>query len=104
MYPWWSYFLPGLLPDGLLNLGGYAFATLALCKRQRFLVAAMIAFLPAAESWRLGFGASGVAFDDSPFSLAHLFRCAAAIRARPAALILRRLRFGASDGAVDSPV
>ncbi|HEY1219366.1 MAG: hypothetical protein ABSE42_05205 [Bryobacteraceae bacterium] len=64
---------------------------------QRFLVAAMMARLPAAESFRFGFGATGAAscFLDS----AHLFRCAAAIAALPALLILRRLREGDSEGA-----
>jgi len=61
---------------------------------QRFLVAAMIARLPAAESFRFGFGASGATccFLDS----AHLFRCAAAIAALPALLIFRRPREGGS--------
>jgi hypothetical protein len=47
----------------------------ALTPAQCFFVAAMIAFLPAAESLRLAFGASGVAGDcdsDSPRILAHL--------------------------------
>jgi hypothetical protein len=35
----------------------------ALTLAHRFLVAAMIAFLPAALSFRLGFEGSGVAFD-----------------------------------------
>jgi hypothetical protein len=61
---------------------------------QRFLAAATIARLPAAESFRFGFAAAGAAcgFFDS----AHLFRCASAIRARPAALMPRRLRFAGS--------
>ena len=75
MYPWWSYFLPGLLPDGLLNLGGYAFATLALCKRQRFLVAAMIALLPAALSLRfLGLAATACGGAEPCLIFAHLRR------------------------------
>ncbi|MGD0870425.1 MAG: hypothetical protein ABSB88_12785 [Bryobacteraceae bacterium] len=66
---------------------------------QRFFVAAMIVFLPAAESLRLGLGAaSGVEFQDVFLDAAHLLRCASAMRARAAALIFRRLRFGASNG------
>ena len=57
----------------------------------------MIARLPAAESFRFGFGASGAAccFLDS----AHRFRCAAAIAALPALLIFRRPREGGSEAA-----
>src|SRR5208283_24875 len=72
-----------------------AAACLAVSARfaaHRFLVAAMMARRPAAESFRFGFGAGAAAgfFLDS----AHLFRCAAAIAALPALLILRRLREG----------
>jgi hypothetical protein len=35
----------------------------AFCKRHRFFVAAMIASLPVALSFRLGFEGSGLAFD-----------------------------------------
>jgi hypothetical protein len=42
---------------------GAAFSASARFSAHRFLVAAMIAFLPAAESFRLGFDGSGVAFD-----------------------------------------
>ena len=87
--------MPAAAPYFFINrwLPGYAFAATALFNAHRFLLAAMIAFLPAADSFRLGFGASGLDLDDSPFILAHLSRCAAAMWARPAALILRRLRF-----------
>jgi hypothetical protein len=62
---------------------------------RRFLVVATIAALPARPSFRFGFDlatAAQAAFLDS----AHLFRCDSAILARPAALILRRLRFAGS--------
>ncbi|MGA3078720.1 MAG: hypothetical protein ABSG56_34200 [Bryobacteraceae bacterium] len=53
-------------------------------------MASRIAFNPVADNFRfLGFtGRSGWAF--CPFSAAHLARCAAAILARPALLIVRR--------------
>lgn len=77
-----------------------AFAASALFSAHRFFVAAMIARLPAAESFRLGLAAaSGVeVFLDA----AHLLRCASAMRARAAALIFRRSRIGDSDAAVGS--
>ena len=63
----------------------------------------MIAFLPAADSFRLGLGDSCAAFgSDCFFDSAHLFRCASAMRARAAALIFRRLRFGGSAVAAGS--
>ena len=46
-----------------LALADCAFAASALFCAQRFFVAAMIAFLPAALSFRSGFEGSGVAFD-----------------------------------------
>ena len=55
-----------------------------LCCRPALLVAATMAARPAFESRRLGF-AGAACF----LAAAHLARCAAAIRARPAALILR---------------
>src|SRR5437016_7376123 len=85
----------------LLPVAGYAFAASARFSAQRRLLAAMIAFLPAAESFRLGFAA----FDEpalTPLILAHLAFCASAIAFLPAALIFRRLRFGVSDLALDS--
>ena len=88
------------MPSSTSRCSRVYFADAARFSAQRFLVAAMIARLPAAESFRFGFGASGAAgrFLDS----AHLFRCAAAIAALPALLILRRLRWGNSEvAAVD---
>jgi len=43
------------------------------------LVAAMIAFLPAADSLRLGLGVAGGAGVSAFLAPAHLFRCASAI-------------------------
>src|ERR1035438_7475978 len=67
----------------------------------------MIAFLPAAESLRLGLGAAaGVEGCDGFLDAAHLLRCASAMRARAAGLIFRRLRlgaFGASEGSAELP-
>src|ERR1039458_943077 len=61
----------------------------------------MIALLPAAESFRLGLGAASEVF----LGAAHLLRCASAMRARAAALIFRRLRFGDSgaEGSAGPP-
>jgi hypothetical protein len=68
------------LPDGLL-IGGYFSACFAaLTAAQRFLVAAMIAFRPAALSFRfLGFAATTCSGSATCFSLAYLARCARAI-------------------------
>jgi hypothetical protein len=77
---------------GLLAAVYVAFAASARFNAQRLLVAAEMAFRPAALSFRLGFGFSV----DSPACFlvsAHLFRCASAIAFLPAALIFRRLRF-----------
>jgi len=52
---------------------GFDFSPFTLIAAQRFLVAAMIALLPASLSFRLGFGACGVACartSDSPLMLA----------------------------------
>jgi hypothetical protein len=49
----------------------------AFCKRHRFFVAAMIAFLPAALSFRLGFEGSRLAFDvgsDAPLKDSSQYR------------------------------
>jgi hypothetical protein len=79
------------------------FAASARFNAHRFFVAAMIAFLPAAESFRFGLETTlGVAPADAALEAAHLFRCASAIAFLPAALIFRRLRFGGSGAAVDS--
>jgi hypothetical protein len=74
---------------------------------QRFFVAAAIAALPAALSFRFGFGAAGASGATSPLAAAHPFLCPAAIFLRAAALILRRRRpvgviVAASAGAPES--
>jgi hypothetical protein len=73
---------------------------------QRFLVAATIAALPAALSFRLGFGASGVAVgvgaSDSPRTFAHRSCWAAFMRLRAAAENFFRLTVGASGVAAGS--
>ena len=80
-----------------------ALAASARFSAQYFFVAAMIDLLPAAESFRLGLGAAaGVEGCDGFLDAAHLLRCASAMRARAAALIFRRLRFGASNGETGS--
>ena len=82
-----------------------AMAASALTLAQRFLLASAMAFLPAAESFRFGFGASGATGDDGAdcfFDSAHRFRCASPMRFRAAALIFRLLPFGASGAAAVS--
>src|SRR5450756_891379 len=77
---------------GLFAAVYLAFADSARFNAQRLLLAAEMAFRPAALSFRLGFGFSV----DSPacfLDSAHLFRCASAIAFLPAALIFRRLPF-----------
>src|SRR5436190_17652694 len=83
----------------VLTLGGYCAA--ALFAAHRFLMAAMIAFRPAAESFRF-LGAAEVPAPDCRLESAHLLRCASAIRARLAALIFRRLCFSGSGAAAFS--
>ena len=83
------------------------FLAAARCAAQRFFVAATIAALPAALSFRFGFGAAGASGAVSPLAKAHLFLCPAAIFLRAAALILRCGRpvgviVTASDGAPES--
>jgi hypothetical protein len=75
------------------------FAASARFSAHRFLVAAMIALRPAAESLRFGLGTGS----DASLETAHLLRCASAMRARAAALIFRRLGFGDSGTAEDPP-
>lgn len=76
---------------------GYAFAASVLFSAQRFFVAAMIARLPAAESFRLGLGSAFRGDGREVFrDAAHRFRCDSAIRTRLASLIFRRLRFAGS--------
>ena len=87
---------------------GCAFAaSAARFSAQRRFVAAMIAALPARLSFRFGLGvASGADGSAAFFDAAHLARCAAAILARPAALISRRLCFGGAEataGSVEPP-
>src|ERR1017187_3695995 len=76
-----------------------AFFAAARFAAQRFFKAATIAALPAALSFRFGFGASGATGDDRSDSFldsAHRFRWASPMRFRAAALIFRRLPFGPS--------
>jgi hypothetical protein len=69
----------------------------ALFSAQRFLVAAMIAALPAADNLRFALGAAFEVDGSAAFlDAAHLLRWASAILARAAALNLRRFRVGAS--------
>jgi hypothetical protein len=83
-------------------------ALAALTASHRFFVAAMIAFLPAAESFRLGLGAAAGAGGSVAFlEAAHLLRWASPMRFRAAAPIFRRLRVagsGAAAGSVGPPV
>jgi len=80
------------------TLFGTIFFAVAVCalaaftNRQRFLVAAMIRFIPSALIRRLGFGGStlaGADGSDAPLIAAHRFFCPSAIRRRAAAEILR---------------
>jgi hypothetical protein len=77
-----------------------AFSNSARFSAQRRFVASMILFLPAALSLRLRCGASGVTIfkegADCCLVASHRFRCASAIRFRPAALMRRRIRSGGS--------
>lgn len=71
-------------------------------KAHRFFTAATIAFLPAAESFRLAFGASGLACADgsaSPRIFAHRRRWASFIRRRVSAENFLRLP-GMASGVV----
>jgi hypothetical protein len=84
--------------DGQINHNLAKRQSYALSDTQRFLVAAIIAFLPAAEGFRFGLGAASGADGSAAFlEAAHLFRCASAIAFLPAALIFRRFRLGGSD-------
>ena len=81
---------------------GAAFAASALFCAHRLLAASWMAFLPAAESFRLAFGASGLTFaggSDSPRILAHRRCWASCIRRRVAAENFLRLR-GVASGVV----
>jgi hypothetical protein len=97
------------------ELLGYFFAA-ALFAAHIFLVAAIIAALPAALIFRFGFGAAfevgvGVGVADAwtsglPFIAAHLLRWASDMALRPAALTFRRAGFsgaGVGAGSVGSP-
>jgi hypothetical protein len=88
------------LPDRLL--AAYAAAAFfALYSAQRFLVASIMRFRPAALSRRfLGAGTAFAGFACFPFIAAQRFRCASAIRARTAGLRLRLFPAGGADGAV----
>ncbi|MGD0047606.1 MAG: hypothetical protein ABSE42_11355 [Bryobacteraceae bacterium] len=94
-----AFFTATFVAAGAAFLLAVETALAGLANRQRFLVAAMILFIPAALIRRFAFGAFVVAGSDGsdgPRILAHRFRCASATALLPAALILRRLRFGAS--------
>jgi hypothetical protein len=83
------------------------FAASARFNAHRFFVAAMIAFLPAAESFRFGLEAASEAGNSAAvLEAAHLFRCASAIAFLPAALIFRRFciaGFGAAAVPAEPP-
>jgi hypothetical protein len=95
-------FTAGLVTAAFLQtvfLAGCAFAASARFSAHRFLVAAMIAALPAALSFRFGLAGSSVAGAggwDSPRILAHRRCWASFIRLRAAAENFLRLRVGAS--------
>jgi hypothetical protein len=88
------------------------FLAAALFAAHIFFVAAMIAALPAALSFRFGFGAAfevevAVGVADAwgaglPFIAAHLLRWASAMALRPAALTFRRGGFAGTGAEVDS--
>jgi len=92
---WWGFHRAFLTVAFLLaGAAFWGFEASARCSAQRFLVAATIAALPAADSLRLGLDDSGVAggsVSDSPRIFAHLAFCADAILRRAAAEILRFL-------------
>ena len=77
----------------------YVAAFFALYSAQRFFVASMMRFRPAALSFR--FLVAGFADGASLtfFAAAYLLRCASAIRARVSALNRRRLRAGGASAA-----
>src|ERR1019366_1967174 len=90
-----------------LALAGCAFTASALFCAHRRCTASWIAFLPAALSFRLGFGATGVAGaddSDSPLMLAQRRCCASRMRRRAAAENFLRLRAGASGVVAAPPV
>jgi hypothetical protein len=89
--------LEGRVPDGLPS---YRFRAARTASHRRF-VASIIAFRPAALSLRFLRAGAEVLPDSEPAVrfAAHLFRCAAAILARAAADIRRRLVVGADDSA-----
>lgn len=93
-------------PNRPHRIGGWSYAVFAACSArfnaQRFFVAATIALLPAAESFRFGFETASGAGLSAAFLAAHLFRCASAIAFLPAALIVRRFCCGGSGAAAVS--
>src|ERR1039458_10619505 len=89
-----------------LALAGCAFAASALFCAHRRRTASWIAFLPAALSFRFGFGATGVAGadgSDSPLMLAHRRCWASFMRCRAAAENFLRFLVGATGVAAVSP-
>jgi hypothetical protein len=91
-------FFAAAFVDAFLSGADCAFSA-ALCRFQRFFVAAIIFFIPSALIFRFGFGASGVAgsgvagavASDVPLAAAQRLCCASFIRRRAAALNFLRL-------------
>ena len=80
------------------DTAGFSAAFAAWNAAQRFRTPSAIARLPAALSFRFGFGVPDAEDGcDVPLDSAHRFRCASPIRFRAAALIFRRLLFGTSS-------
>ena len=90
-----AFFATVFLAAGVCWALAAAFAA-AFFAAHRFFKAATIAALPAALSIRFGLGASGATGAEVFLDSAHRFRWASPMRFRAAALILRRLPFGAS--------
>src|ERR1035441_9229849 len=101
-------FLTAAFFAGFLVAAFSCCALAALTASHRFFVAALIAFLPAAESFRLGLGAASGTDGSAAFlDAAHLLRCASPMRFRAAALSFRRLGVAgsaAAAGSVEPPV
>src|ERR1017187_2325494 len=97
-------FLAAFLVAAFFRAVFSAVSTLFCAHRRRR--ASWIAFLPAALSFRLGFGATAVAGadgSDSPLMLAHRRCCASRILRRAAAENFLRLLVGASGAEAVSP-
>jgi len=83
-------FTATFLTTAFFRAAFFVFSASRRLNAHRRFVAAMMAFLPAADSLRFGF-CLGAAGSVSPRTFAHLARCAIAIRRRAAVLIFRRL-------------